>query len=263
MIEFRDVDKGFGDPPLWALQGIGLTVEDGEFVTVVGPSGCGKTTLLNLIAGFEFPSAGQVLVNGVPIERPGPDRVVVFQQPTLLPWLTVTDNLGFGLKARGGRRFDSAPVARMVEAMGLQGFERHYPHQLSGGMQQRVAIGRALLLRPAILLMDEPFGALDAETRQEMQRFLLNLWRTDHPTVLFVTHDVDEALLLGDRLVVLSARPGTIVRRISVPFNRPRKWDLVMSREFIELKKQVLKLLRGAPGDSWIGEATQGGDNGR
>jgi NitT/TauT family transport system ATP-binding protein len=228
-----------------ALQGVDLEVADGEFVSVVGPSGCGKSTLLHLVAGFEFPTKGSIEVHGRPIDGPAADRAVVFQQAALYPWLNVAENIGFGLKIHGVR---GAEYVRRVNdylaIMGLEAFRSHAPYELSGGMRQRVAIARALITQPETMLMDEPFGALDAQTRNEMQRFLLGLWRTLRPTVLFVTHDVEESILLGDRVVVMTARPGRVALDLRVPFPRPREWDLVLTGEFIEVKRQVLSVLR-------------------
>lgn len=248
MIEMRQVSKVYSTRvggALTALSQVDLTIDDGEFVTVVGPSGCGKTTLLNLIAGFERPTEGTLMANGARVEQPGPDRAVVFQQPSLLPWMTVKDNIAFGLMIRDGKaRMDQGRIQTMIETMGLHGFERHYPYQLSGGMQQRVAIGRALITEPQVLLMDEPFGALDAQTRSEMQRFLLALWQRLSPTILFVTHDVEEAILLADRVVVMTTRPGSIAQIIEVHLPQPRHWDLVLGREFNDYKRHVLQVLR-------------------
>lgn len=250
MIEVSEVSKVYpsqvkGGKPLVAVDTVNLAVQDGEFVTVVGPSGCGKTTLLNLLAGFEQPNRGEIRLDGSPVVRPGPERAVVFQQPSLLPWMTVQENIAFGLTLReGAHRVDQSRVASMVETMGLTGFENHRPYQLSGGMQQRVAIARALIIEPRVLLMDEPFGALDAQTRSEMQRFLLSIWGKLHPTVLFVTHDVEEAIMLADRVVVMTPRPGRIADILTVSLSRPRPWDLTLSREFNEYKRKILQVLR-------------------
>lgn len=236
--------KGGGNPTV-AVDSVNLTIEDGEFVTVVGPSGCGKTTLLNMLAGFETPSQGTISMDGVEVDKPGPERAVVFQQPSLLPWMSVAENIAFGLTLRdGAKNIDQARLDSMVETMGLKGFETHRPYQLSGGMQQRVAIARALIIEPGTLLMDEPFGALDAQTRSEMQRFLLSLWRKIKPTVLFVTHDVEEAIMLADRVVVMTPRPGRVAEVLNVTLPRPRKWDLILGREFNEYKREILRILR-------------------
>lgn len=228
-----------------AVQQLSMTIRDGEFVCIVGPSGCGKTTLLHMVAGFEQATTGRIVLDGVEINKPGADRAVVFQQPTLFPWLTVYQNVAFGLRIGNlGQKDYDARVHEYLKIMGLQGFEHHAPYHLSGGMQQRVAIARALITQPKILLMDEPFGALDAQTRTDMQRFLLELWQDLRPTVLFITHDVEEAVLLGDRVIVMTARPGRIARDFAIPFSRPREWELALTPEFLALKKEVLNVLR-------------------
>lgn len=249
MIDIAGVSKVFYSDlqrdPLVAVKDVQLTVDDGEFVSIVGPSGCGKTTVLNMVAGFEVPSQGQVLLDGTPIVRPGPERAVVFQQPSLLPWMSVADNIAFGVMLRQGREgVESSRLAEMIDRVGLTGFELHPPYQLSGGMQQRVAIARALMIEPRILLMDEPFGALDAQTRSDMQRFLLELWKQSRPTVLFVTHDVEEAVLLADRVVVMTARPGQVAMDMIVDLPRPRLWEMVLSSDFNEYKRAILAVLR-------------------
>lgn len=249
MIEIRELGKVFpgrgGKPPTTALEGVDTQIGEGEFVTVVGPSGCGKTTLLQVLAGFEQPTSGGVLLEGNPVRGPGSDRAVVFQQPSLYPWMTVWDNIAFGLTLKHGRRgVDRAAVAEIIEIMGLSGFERHAPYELSGGMQQRVAIARALVVHPRILLMDEPFGALDAQTRGDMQAFLLSLWRRIRPTVLFITHDIEEAVLLGDRVLVMTPRPGRVARELQVELPRPREYGMVLSPRFNEYKREVLAILR-------------------
>ena len=249
MIAIHDVHMvypgGRGRHAVPALRGVDLDVAEGEFVSVVGPSGCGKSTLLHLVAGFEFPSQGSIEINGRPVAGPGADRAVVFQQAALYPWLNVSENIGFGLRIHGVRGVEyERRVRDYIGIMGLDAFARHAPYELSGGMRQRVAIARALITQPETMLMDEPFGALDAQTRNEMQRFLLRLWRSLRPTVLFVTHDVEEAILLGDRVVVMTARPGSVALDLSVPFERPREWDLVLTPEFVQVKRQVLGVLR-------------------
>ena len=249
MIEVRGVTKSFEGnrrkmQMTVAVDNVSLTIHDGEFVTIVGASGCGKTTLLNMIAGFENPSFGAVLLNGKPILEPGRERAVVFQKPTLYPWLTVRKNVALGLTLRKRSAVDWSLVDDFVHKVGLEKFAKHHPHELSGGMQQRVAIARALITHPDILLMDEPFGALDAQTRTEMQAFLLDLWQSLQSTVLFVTHDVEEAILLSDRVVVMSPHPGRIVEDIPVMIPRPRVWDVMLSNEFLEYKRRVLSLIR-------------------
>lgn len=233
-----------GRPSIHALRDVDLRVEDGEFVSIVGPSGCGKSTLLHLVAGFDRATSGAVRVDGQMVEGPGSDRAVVFQQAALYPWLNVRQNIGFGLRIHGLERAEyERRVEHYLGIMGLSAFAHHAPYHLSGGMRQRVAIARALITEPEIMLMDEPFGALDAQTRNGMQRFLLQLWRTLRPTVLFVTHDVEESILLGDRVVIMTARPGTIALDLRVPFPRPREWALVLTPEFIEVKRQLLSVL--------------------
>lgn len=245
-----------------ALENINFEIEDaysregrdiGEFRVLLGPSGCGKSTLLRLIAGLDRPDAGEVLVNDQPVHGPGKDRGMVFQKYTSFPWLTVADNIAYGLK------INSVPeakrkeiVAQLIQEIGLSGFENAYPETLSGGMQQRVAIARTLALRPAVILMDEPFGALDAQTRSEMQQLLLKVWDETASTILFVTHDVEEAIYLADRIFIMSAHPGTIVEDVQVPFDRPRRLELKQRNEFHELQNYVLGRLRRAPGNGQV-----------
>jgi NitT/TauT family transport system ATP-binding protein len=235
------VCKDFG--PLRVLDDVSLTIEDATFVTILGSSGCGKSTLLNMLAGLTPPSAGRLTLDGSNVTRPGPDRVVVFQQPGLYPWLSLRDNIAFGLRMKSVRSIDWARVDELIDVMGLKGFENHRTYELSGGMQQRVAIARALVMRPRVLLMDEPFGALDAQTRHTMQQFLLGLWERIHATVVFITHDIDEAILLGDRLIVMSARPGRVALERVVPLARPRHWDMALDPEFLDLKRQAMAIL--------------------
>jgi len=235
------------------LDGIDLTVAEREFVAIVGPSGCGKTTCLRMVAGLEFPTHGKVTVGGATVDAPGPDRAVVFQQFALFPWKTVAENIEFGLKSKGvanGTR--SETIARFVELMGLQGYEGAFPHQLSGGMQQRVAIARAYALDPAVLLMDEPFGALDAQTRTVMQEELVRIARTNPRTVLFITHAVEEAVYLADRVVVMTRRPGRIREIVDVAsVRRSEHWDrherieeVMDQASFVHLRTHIWKLLR-------------------
>jgi NitT/TauT family transport system ATP-binding protein len=264
-IAVRNVAKTFrlaDGKTVQALQNINFEIEDayskegrdiGEFRVLLGPSGCGKSTLLRLIAGLDKPDAGEVLVNDYPVHGPGKDRGMVFQKYTSFPWLTVADNIAYGL------RINAVPaakqkeiVAQLIEDIGLSGFENAYPETLSGGMQQRVAIARTLALRPALILMDEPFGALDAQTRSEMQQLLLKVWEETASTILFVTHDVEEAIYLADRIFVMSAHPGTIVEDVQVPFDRPRSLELKQRNEFHELQSYVLGRLRRAPGNGQV-----------
>jgi ABC-type nitrate/sulfonate/bicarbonate transport system ATPase subunit len=228
-----------------ALDGIGFEVKDREFAVLVGTSGCGKSTILRLVAGLMTPSQGRVLLDGQPVAGPGADRGMVFQSYTLFPWLTVRQNIEFGLRLRGASAAERDRVAQHYLALvGLAGFERVYPKELSGGMMQRVAIARALANDPAVLLMDEPFGALDAQTRALMGELLLRVWGEAAKTVLFVTHDIEEALFLGDRVFVMTARPGRIREEVQVPLPRPRTVDMLTSESFVALKRRVMALIR-------------------
>jgi ABC-type nitrate/sulfonate/bicarbonate transport system ATPase subunit len=228
-----------------ALQAIDVVVARNEFAAIVGPSGCGKSTLLNMVAGFDRPSRGQVLVHGEPVAGPDPSRGVVFQEPALFPWYSVLDNITFGPRNRGRAAAEYMPkVEALVEQVGLRGFEAHYPAELSGGMKQRVGIARVLVMEPAVLLMDEPFGSLDAQTRSLMHELLLSVWERHHQTVLFITHDIEEALLLADTVSVMTARPGRIKKRLAVALPRPRTLELTTSPRFNELKREVLALIR-------------------
>lgn len=240
-IEIQAVTKSFNGNKV--LNEVSLTIEKGSFVTILGASGCGKSTLLNMLAGLENPSSGQILLDGLPVTEPGPDRVVVFQKPGLYPWLSLRDNVAFGLRLRGSSNIPWREVDRVIDLIGLKGFENHRPYELSGGMQQRVAIARALVMHPSVLLMDEPFGALDAQTRENMQEFLISLWERLRATVVFVTHDIDEAIMLGSRLIVMSARPGRVSLDKAVPLGRPRNWDMSTSQEFLELKQASRRIL--------------------
>jgi NitT/TauT family transport system ATP-binding protein len=264
-ISLKDISRSFVSPAgerIQAIRDVNLEVEDifspegrdvGEFRVLLGPSGCGKSTILRLIAGLDRPDTGQVLVNGKPVTGPGRDRGMVFQKYTSFPWLTVRQNVEYGLKINGVAQAErDQVVSRLIEEVGLAGFEKNYPDTLSGGMQQRVAIARTLALRPGVILMDEPFGALDAQTRSEMQELLLRIWHESASTILFVTHDVDEAIYLADRIYVVSARPGTIIEDVPVPFGRPRDPSMKMSREFHDLQQHVLANLRRAPGQGQV-----------
>jgi NitT/TauT family transport system ATP-binding protein len=228
-----------------ALEGITFEVKDQEFAVLVGPSGCGKSTVLRLVAGLLSPTEGRVLLDGRPITGPGADRGVVFQSYTLFPWISVQRNVEFGPRLRRVPVAELARIARHYLAqVGLRGFEGVYPRELSGGMMQRVAIARALANDPAVLLMDEPFGALDAQTRSLVGELLLRVWEDAAKTVLFVTHDIDEALFLGDRVLVMTARPGRIREEIQVPLPRPRTVEMLTSETFIQLKRSVMGLIR-------------------
>jgi len=260
-VSVQNVSRTFLSPSgerIEAVHDVSLEVEDafspegrdvGEFRVLLGPSGCGKSTLLRMIAGLDHPDSGEIRVNGKLVDAPGRDRGMVFQKYTSFPWLTVSDNIAYGMKINGvpaGER--EKTVQHLVEAVGLKGFEKVYPETLSGGMQQRVAIARTLAVRPEVILMDEPFGALDAQTRTDMQHLLLRIWDETACTVLFVTHDVEEAIYLADRIFILSARPGTIVEDVPVPFGRPREPAVKQRQEFHELQDYVLACLRRAPG---------------
>jgi NitT/TauT family transport system ATP-binding protein len=241
---------GAGADRLETLHDVDLSIAPGEFVCLLGPSGCGKSTLLGALSGHLAPSRGEVRIDGALVDGPHPDRGLVFQQHTLFPWKTVLDNVAFGLKMKGIARAERGERARaLLSDVGLQGFESHYPSQLSGGMQQRVEIARVLINRPRVLLMDEPFGALDALTRARMQQLLLDVWSRVRTTVVFVTHDIDEALFLADRLLVMSARPGRIIEDRALDFARPRDDSLLTSPGFATLKRHCLQLLhRGDAG---------------
>jgi NitT/TauT family transport system ATP-binding protein len=231
-------------PSVEALRGIDMTVAEGEFVSIVGASGSGKSTLLRIVDGLIVPTGGRVLVDGRPVDRPGPDRAMVFQQDSLLPWKTVVENVAYGLTLAGVRKADAHKTAqRFIDIAGLQGFEQHYPHQLSGGMRQRVNVARALAVDPKILLLDEPFAALDAQTREIMQTELLGIWQETRKTVLLITHQIDEAVFLSDRVIVFSARPGTIREEIAVLLPRPRSLHLKRSPEFTALFDRIWTLI--------------------
>ncbi|WP_339515378.1 ABC transporter ATP-binding protein [Pseudomonas sp. RL_15y_Pfl2_60] len=227
-----------------ALDSVSLEVPDQQFAVIVGPSGCGKSSLLYLTAGLAEPSDGEIYVGGQRVDGPGADRGMVFQSYTLFPWLTVRQNIEFGLKRKGMPGAERKEVVDFyLNEVGLTPFADNYPKQLSGGMMQRVAIARALANDPQILLMDEPFGALDSQTRMQMQKLLLRIWEHSKKTVVFVTHDIDEAILLGDRVYVMGARPGRIKQTLDVPMQRPRDLDMVMDQQFIGMKRQILGLL--------------------
>jgi NitT/TauT family transport system ATP-binding protein len=241
-ITFENVAKTYsGQNEVRALDGISLTINEGEFVALLGPSGCGKSTLLNLLAGFERTTEGTLLFDGETVTRPGPDRGVVFQEAALFPWLNVWQNVIFGPQVQGVARADYEPRARaLLKLVGLEAFAEALPVQLSGGMRQRVGIARVLAMSPRALLMDEPFGALDAQTRLSMQQLLLEVWQSLGTTVLFVTHDIDEAILLSDRICVMTARPGRIMRTIPIALARPRSIASLTSVEFMAYKAGIM-----------------------
>ena len=234
-----------GGPPTRALEPTSLAVADNDFICLLGPSGCGKSTLLRIVAGLDTPTTGRVLLDGAPVTGPGADRGMVFQSYTLFPWLTVKDNICFGLREKAVPAPEQARLARhYVERVGLTGFEDHYPNMLSGGMQQRTALARALANDPKILLMDEPFGALDNQTRVVMQELLLGIWEAERKTVMFVTHDIDEAIFMANRVAVFSARPGRIKADIPVNLPHPRHYTVKTSPEFMELKARLTEEIR-------------------
>lgn len=241
-IAFENVSKTFsGRTEVRALEGISLSIDEGEFLALLGPSGCGKSTLLNLLAGFEQTTEGVLLFDGETVTRPGPDRGVVFQEAALFPWLNVRQNVVFGPQVQGIPSAEYEPRAeKLLKLVGLEAFADALPVQLSGGMRQRVGIARVLAMSPRALLMDEPFGALDAQTRLSMQQLLLDVWQSLGTTVLFVTHDIDEAILLSDRIAVMSARPGRIVRTIPIALPRPRSIASLTSTEFVAYKAAIM-----------------------
>ena len=243
ILSIREVERRF-DTTL-ALQATSLDVAENDFITILGPSGCGKSTLLRIVAGLDTQTAGEVALDGRRIAGPGADRGMVFQSYTLFPWLSVQDNVCFGLVERGMPRAQQLEIAQgFIAKVGLQGFERHYPKQLSGGMQQRTAIARALANDPRMLLMDEPFGALDHQTRELMQELLLGIWEEQRKTVLFVTHDIDEAIFMASRVVVMSARPGRIKLDREVPLAYPRHYSVKTTPAFAELKAELTEAVR-------------------
>jgi NitT/TauT family transport system ATP-binding protein len=248
MISLQGVRKTFAGegntPSILALDLLDFSVAAHEFVCLIGPSGCGKTTVLRIVAGLVAPDAGRVTINDVPVTGPGPNRAMVFQQPTLLPWADVLTSVAFGLELRGVAKDEREAIAReLIKTVGLAGFERHYPRQLSGGMQQRVGLARALAVNPDILLMDEPFAAVDAQTRRSLQDELLKVHAATRKTVLFVTHDIDEAVRLGDRVLVMSPRPGRIREVVTVSPPRPRPTELDADSA-AELKAYLWRQLR-------------------
>lgn len=239
-IEITNVNKQFqiDNKTVDILQNINLNFKKGEFVSIVGASGCGKSTLLRMISGLESVSQGEILLDGKPVVKPGLDCGMVFQESRLFPWLSVEKNIEFGISQKVEGNAKSELVHRLIELVGLSGFENALPKQLSGGMQQRVSIARGLINNPKVLLMDEPFGALDAITRISMQNEVLRIWEAEKKTVVLVTHDIDEAIYLGDRIVVLSSRPGTVRKVISVDLPRPRDRS---GRQFIQIRKEIYK----------------------
>ncbi len=242
-LEIRNLSKTFSteEGEMAALENISIEVTPAEFLCIIGPSGCGKTTLLRMVAGLDHPSSGEIILDGKEVKGPSPDRGMVFQEFSLFPWRTVLKNVEFGLEIKGvGDKARREIAEKYIELVGLQGFENHYPYELSGGMKQRVAIARALATEPSILLMDEPFGSVDAQTRNILQEELLEIWKRTKRTILFVTHSVDEAVYLADRVAVMSARPGCLVKCLYIDIPRPRKRT---SMEVNEFREQLLMLL--------------------
>lgn len=228
-----------------ALESFSLNVRPAEIVSIIGPTGCGKSTALNLLAGFEKPSSGSLTVDGKSIHGPGSDRGVVFQRPSLFPWLSVFDNIVLGVRCRGVPKREFEPRAyKLLNEVGLTGFEKHYPYQLSGGMQQRVQIARALISEPEVMLMDEPFGALDYQTRLMMQKLLLDLWQRFRPTIIFITHDVGEAIFVSDRVIAMTRRPGKVKCEVNVATPRPRDYDFLTSSEFKRLELELIRAVQ-------------------
>jgi ABC-type nitrate/sulfonate/bicarbonate transport system ATPase subunit len=245
-IQIRDITKGFPQPDgaaITVLNNISLEFQSGEFISLIGPSGCGKSTLLRLIAGLISAEGGTISLDGEEIHRPGYERGLVFQDPTLFPWKTIWENIAFGLRARGLYRQEKDSIPAFFRLVGLEGFEKSYPHHLSGGMAQRAALARALINNPKALLLDEPLGALDAFTRMNMQDEILKIWEERRMTTVMVTHDVDEAIYMADRIVVMSARPAKIEKIITVAMGRPRERD---QPDFLDLRAKILQILHFA-----------------
>ena len=251
ILSIRGLEKSFGrgEEKTTVLNDVNFDVHRREFLCVVGPSGCGKSTLIRIIAGLDEATGGEVLLDGQPAAGPGPDRGMVFQGYTLFPWLTVKGNVMFGLKMRGkSPRAAEREAYQWLDLVGLDEFAGRYPHELSGGMKQRVAIARALANEPRILIMDEPFGALDAQTRAQMQNYLLQIWKSVDVTILFITHDLDEAAYLSDRILVMGANPGRIMELIENPVPRPRNREQFISRSFLSLKRRLSELIHAHGG---------------
>ena len=247
-LSIQGVSRTFTSPKglqTQALLPVDFEVQENDFVTILGPSGCGKSTMLRIVAGLDHPTQGRVLLDGQPVEGPGADRGMVFQSYTLFPWLTIAQNIRFGLRERGLSEADQKDRSEFfIAKVGLRGFEHHFPKQLSGGMQQRTAIARALANDPKILLMDEPFGALDNQTRVLMQELLLGIWESARKTVLFVTHDIDESIFMANRVAVFSARPGRIKTELAVDLPHPRHYTIKTSPEFMALKARLTEEIR-------------------
>lgn len=245
-IRAEHIDKVYktGKKSVAAIEDVSIDIQDNNFVCIVGPSGCGKSTLLRMLAGLDFPSAGNIIVNDRKVTGPGPDRGMVFQTYTLFPWMNVEDNIKFGLKIKKLPKAEQQEIAdRYLKIIGLEKFAQSYSKELSGGMKQRVAIARALANQPEVLLMDEPFGALDPHTKSMMQLLMREIWVKEHPTVVFITHDIDEAVFLADKIYVMSARPGKMIKRVNVYLPHKRTLDLKDSPEFIKIRKGINDLL--------------------
>ena len=245
-LELRNISMQFSrrGQTFEALRDVSLQVETGEFISIVGASGCGKTTLLRIVDGLRPPTRGEVWVDGRPVDRPGPDRGFVFQQDGLFPWRTIIDNVIFGLEVQGKSKGEARKRAdTLLRLVGLNGFEQHFPHELSGGMRQRANLARALTIDPDVLLMDEPFASLDAQTREIMQSELLRIWRSNRKTVLFVTHQIDEAVYLADRVVVMTSRPGQVKAVVDVAIPRPRDLSVKRTPRFLELVDEIWKMI--------------------
>lgn len=247
VLEAYQIEKRFGsgNRMVQALQNINLKIADGEFVAIVGPSGCGKTTFLHIVGGFTPRSAGIILVDGKPVEKPGPDRGVMFQDFALYPWRSVLGNVGWGLEVQGwSKKAREEKALRYLNMVGLAAFSKYYPSQLSGGMKQRVALARVLAFEPGVLLMDEPFGALDVQTRELMQEELAKIHQQTRKTVLFVTHDIEEAVYLADRVVIFTARPGQIKEILEINLPRPRQIEIKKTTQYTTYRNQIWDLLR-------------------
>ena len=243
------IDKVYvsGKKQTVAIEDASIDIQDNDFVCIVGPSGCGKSTLLRMLAGLDFPTAGKIIVNDRTVTGPGPDRGMVFQTYTLFPWMTVENNIKFGLKIKKMPKDKQQEIAdRYLDIIGLKKFAKSYPKELSGGMKQRVAIARAVANQPEVLLMDEPFGALDPHTKSMMQLLMREIWEKEHPTVVFITHDIDEAVFLANKIYVMSARPGKIIKEVNVYLPHKRDLELKDSPEFIKIRKSINDLLYSA-----------------
>lgn len=231
-----------------AVQDFNLEIQAEEIICIVGPSGCGKSTFLDMVAGFTHPTAGKLEVKGEAVTRPSPDRGVVFQQPVLFPWMSIYDNVVFGPKSRGVNADEyKAAAERVIKSVGLEKFRDHFPYQLSGGMKQRAQIARVLVASPDVILMDEPFGALDAQMRINMHELLIEVWEEYKPTIVFITHDVEEALFLADRVIVMTHHPGTVGHIYDIPFERPRTYSITSDPRFAQMRGEIVELLRAKP----------------